>query len=288
MYPLVDGTVSKIAPTPGEYTFKELSVILFFNRSIENKDYVVDDYMLINLPLLNSLVLGETHLPEEEVVVKNNYVPKYKLTPKFDFWEPDHYVEFERLAKIYKDKKDVRFLEIGSFEGRTSTWLLDNVLTGEGSNLTCVDVNPTDNLEHNLSKHTDKVTVIKSFSHIFLKSNDIAYDFIYIDGDHNAPGVLEDAILSWRSLKVGGIIYFDDYEMKIKDPWFYIMHKEFKGNPRLSFIHPHVAVDAFLNIYRGQYEILFKNYLVGIKKLVDMGGENIHHGDDTQAALILE
>jgi hypothetical protein len=216
----------------------------------------------------------------------------YKLTPKYNFWEPDHYAEFKRLSDIYRGKNDLKFLEIGAFEGRTSVWMLDNILTGDNSSLTCVDIDPTDNLTYNLNLHEGKVKLITECSHIFLNTNLFYeldwYDFIYIDGDHNAPGVLEDAVLSWRALKVGGIMYFDDYEMQIKDPWFYIMHKEFNDNPRLSFIHPHVAIDAFLSIYRGQYELLFKNYLVGIKKLVDIGGPNLYHGDNSQPKLILE
>jgi len=227
-------------------------------------------------------------MPEE----KKTYESKYKLTPKFDFWEPDHYTEFKRLRDTYGGKANLKFLEIGAFEGRTSVWLLDNVLTGKGCTLTCVDVNPPENLKHNLSYHKDKAILVKTFSHEWLYEELVdgggIYDFVYIDGDHNAPGVLEDAVLAWRALKIGGIMYFDDYEMKIRDPWFYVMHKEFKYNPRLSFIHPHVAIDAFLNIYRGQYELLFKKYLVGIRKLVDFGGENVDHGDDTQPKLEFE
>jgi len=34
---------------------------------------------------------------------------------------------------------------------------------------------------------------------------------IYIDGNHEPEYVLEDAVLSFRKLKVGGIMIFDDY-----------------------------------------------------------------------------
>jgi predicted O-methyltransferase YrrM len=37
------------------------------------------------------------------------------------------------------------------------------------------------------------------------------FDIIYIDGNHEPEYVLEDAVLSFRKLKVGGILIFDDY-----------------------------------------------------------------------------
>jgi predicted O-methyltransferase YrrM len=37
------------------------------------------------------------------------------------------------------------------------------------------------------------------------------FDFIYVDGSHQAPDVLCDALLSFRLLKNNGVIAFDDY-----------------------------------------------------------------------------
>ena len=37
------------------------------------------------------------------------------------------------------------------------------------------------------------------------------FDIIYIDGNHDSEYVLEDAVLSFRKLKKGGIMIFDDY-----------------------------------------------------------------------------
>ena len=36
------------------------------------------------------------------------------------------------------------------------------------------------------------------------------YDIIYIDGSHEARDVLEDAVLAYRLLKIGGLLIFDD------------------------------------------------------------------------------
>lgn len=40
------------------------------------------------------------------------------------------------------------------------------------------------------------------------------FDIIYIDGNHNSEYVLEDAVLSFRKLKSGGIMIFDDYNLR--------------------------------------------------------------------------
>ena len=62
----------------------------------------------------------------------------------------------------------------------------------------------------------------------------------------------------------------DDYEMETTDPWHYVSHKQFdKSNPRLRFTHPRIAIDAFLNIYRGQYKLVIDNYQIGIKKIIE-------------------
>lgn len=37
------------------------------------------------------------------------------------------------------------------------------------------------------------------------------FDIIYIDGNHEPEYVMEDAVLSFRKLKEGGIMIFDDY-----------------------------------------------------------------------------
>ena len=102
------------------------------------------------------------------------------------------------------------------------------------------------------------------------------YDFIYIDGDHTAFAVLEDMVLSWKLLKIGGMLLVDDYEMKIKDPWFYKSHKEFKDTPRLMFIHPMVAISAFMTIYRGCYTLAIDNYQIGLIKNVGLCEKNLN------------
>lgn len=58
----------------------------------------------------------------------------------------------------------------------------------------------------------DKIVIQRGFSNIEVpKFADDFFDMIYIDGNHEPDYVLEDAVLSFRKLKVGGVMIFDDY-----------------------------------------------------------------------------
>ena len=46
---------------------------------------------------------------------------------------------WEHFLVKYKGRSGLKFLEIGSFEGQSAIWLLENILTDKSSTLTCVD-----------------------------------------------------------------------------------------------------------------------------------------------------
>lgn len=77
-------------------------------------------------------------------------------------------------------------------------------------------------------------------------------DFAYCDGAHDAKSVLRDSVILWDMLKPGGILVWDDYHLGTKpDP----------------LDRPAPAIDAFMNIYRRQMEIIFKGGQVAVKKV---------------------
>ena len=43
------------------------------------------------------------------------------------------------VVPVLAGRENVRWLEVGTHEGRSALWTLDNVLTGRGSSITCVD-----------------------------------------------------------------------------------------------------------------------------------------------------
>lgn len=158
----------------------------------------------------------------------------------------------------------LRFLEIGSFEGNSACWLLDNVLTGDDSTVTCIDLFPSRAealFDENIGKTgaAGKVIKLKGDSKEILPTlSRGAFDFVYVDGSHTAVDTLEDAILAWKLVRPGGLLVFDDYTIS--------------ENRMLAILSPGteqtgVAVDAFLKVYKGQYELLRSDNQVVIEKV---------------------
>ena len=153
---------------------------------------------------------------------------------------------------------NVQMLEIGSFEGRSAIWFLENVLTAPTATLTCIDLfhNRTREIafQHNIqvAGFTDKVIKIKGRSQDILKVlRQNHYDLIYIDGGHHAIDAYTDALLSWPLLIAGGLIIFDDYL------WFPQKPAEERPQP---------GIDRFLQETEQELALLHKAYQVIVQK----------------------
>lgn len=182
---------------------------------------------------------------------------------------------WEKYLSEFRGKPDLKFLEVGSYEGRSACWLLDNILTGDRSTIECCDLfegcgaqgawskelydryNMTEVLSNfldNTKEYGNRVKLHIGISQEILRGMGSVpeFDFIYIDGSHIASDVLEDAVLSFRLLKSGGIMVLDDYT------W------EFFDSP---LRHPKLGVDAFMSVYSGQFDLLHKDQQVILRKL---------------------
>ncbi len=172
-------------------------------------------------------------------------------------------------------KEKIRVLEIGAFEGASTTWILEELLLHPDSSLITVDSflgskehqecpflsKKLDNLEkiffYNIekTKKINRIFVIKGYSYYalvkFNYEKNHLFNLIYIDGSHRAKDVLSDAILAWPLLSKQGILIFDDYSWN--------MYPENYNNPRL-------AIDAFLGCYEPELEIIYAEYQVIIRK----------------------
>jgi predicted O-methyltransferase YrrM len=158
--------------------------------------------------------------------------------------------------------KPVRCLQIGAYTGDASLWLYENLLTHPDSTLVDVDTweGSDEPVHHQMDWQTveslyddkvkqgledKKIIKFKGTSDEFFRSNTEKFNFIYVDGDHTAYGVLKDAVAAYECLEVGGIIAFDDYEWSAGLG----VRKE-----------PKMAIDAFSNIYGDRVEEILKGY----------------------------
>ena len=187
----------------------------------------------------------------------NKYPNWFEMTAKQNF---------ESQLLPLAGKFNLRFLQIGAFTGDATVWLVDNILTQSNSVLEDVDIwTGSDEQEHKDMDWEDvervydsriafrpNVIKYKMLSTGYLKSlAEPTFDFIYIDGDHTAEGVLRDALLAWRLLKPGGIIAFDDYLWE---------------DPRGIAYQPKWSIDTFVAIVKDDSEILISNSQVWLKK----------------------
>ncbi len=196
----------------------------------------------------------------------NPYKKQYDFNPEVD-WFSQKLPVWEAVLAEFKGRSGLRYLEVGSYEGRSAIWMLENVLTDESSKLTCIDpfigapgsIDPNgdmvkqrflSNVER--SGASDRIDLIVGFSQEELRRLPLeSFDIIYIDGDHRAPAVLEDAVLSWRLLKPGGLIMFDDYAWQPDRP---------------ARSRPMMAIDFFIEVFRDGLDIVYWDYELVARK----------------------
>lgn len=203
---------------------------------------------------------------------------------KYDFatdYVTSHTAYWKRYLTEYQSRPS-RALEIGSFEGRSALWFLENILIHPQSTITCIDI-----FESDYEKFFDKNIAIsgleskmkkyKGDSRRVLRTLEpITYDFAYIDGSHVAMDVLTDAVLVWDLVKPGGIIIFDDYQ------WPGSINSL---EPPAKL--PEIAIDAFLTVYAPYIDVIHRDYQVIVKKRTSVDLQVQKHSLTTRAWRIL-
>ena len=140
---------------------------------------------------------------------------EYKFTQDWFHWAPDLWTQLIPALPARRS-----FLEIGSFEGRSTVWIVENMMEN-GGDIICIDTwaggeehtngeldGAEQHFDHNLKvlqeKYSDETGVHrvvwkeKGLSHrklaeLHTDGYATQFDFIYVDGSHIAKDVLTDA-----------------------------------------------------------------------------------------------
>ena len=182
-------------------------------------------------------------------------------------WFTIHIPAWERVMQAL-DGRPSKVLELGSFEGLSSSFLLWRLPDAQ---LTCVDTfagipeyaaygiagsGLEQSFDHNVALvDATRVRKLVGETHSVLPDLLAAgeeFDLVYVDASHRAVDVMVDAALSWKLLAAGGFAIFDDYgEIPA-------------GENALD--HPAPAIDAFLGVVAGCYEVVDRRRQLIIRK----------------------
>ena len=171
------------------------------------------------------------------------------------------------FEKYFKKNKLINSLEIGSWEGRSSLFILANLPMAK---LTCVDTwegaDEHQNLKNinsiertfdsNTKAYSSRIRKFKGTSFNFFNtcSETEKFDLIYIDGSHFVNDVLIDALKGFEHLNVGGIMIFDDYF------WDYYLDLP---------LNPATAINSFLKLKKDYLSIKLVYAQLVIQKIAD-------------------
>ena len=194
---------------------------------------------------------------------------EYQFTKDWFQWSPP---VWEKIIPHLPERKT--FLEIGSFEGRSTVWTVENMLE-DGGDLVAIDTweggaehvngemtGAEERFDANMALLKEKFpnrTVIKEKATstkalaTLVSESHYSFDFIYIDGSHIAKDVLTDACMAWPLLKRGGFMAFDDYMWK--PPGFTLLDR------------PKFAVDVFTTLFENELVIAYSRYQLIVRKV---------------------
>lgn len=224
-------------------------------------------------------------LDDRDAWCYNRIMPDYKFTEtwftldrKESGGAETHHERWTRLFQHHKETSGAKIqsvLEVGCYEGRASTWICENLLGSEGGRLDVIDTfggsdceAGMDNAKKLLKENQNHIREafdhnLSFFPHIDLHIHEglsqevlpqlvhadplFLYDFIYIDGSHNAGDTFIDAYYANKLLKPEGVLIFDDYLWK--DP----------ARPA-PIDSPMAGINFHSLLYSDKYTLLDKGY----------------------------
>jgi predicted O-methyltransferase YrrM len=214
--------------------------------------------------------------PAQHVAAVRKEFETYAARGQFkERWFDGNIVPWSATFRPIFDRSDpVRMLEIGSWEGRSSLFLLTYFTKGH---LTAVDTwsggdeyeyNATRDLQDlesrfdgNVAPGANRVTKRKGLSLQVLPQlldEQQRFDVIYVDGSHFSDDVLMDAIVAWRLLNQGGVVMFDD----VLSPFYT------RARANTAW-----ALKTFMKYHAGEFKLLSAGYQLILQKSVTFTDE---------------
>ena len=182
----------------------------------------------------------------------------------FNFNTNWHSLVQKNLDPIFEKFSIQKILEIGSFEGQSACYFSKKIRRGE---VHCLDTWKGDDdlkmknidfkkVEKNFDQNIKLANKInpsvnffkyknksyKQLSEFISQGKENFFDLIYVDGAHDSQNVLFDAVSSFKLVKEGGVIIFDDYLWESKD-------KDIINSPKF-------AIDSFVNIFSNKIYVI--------------------------------
>ena len=172
-----------------------------------------------------------------QCVQHNYHFTRDNFTYRIPLWQPQ--------IKHLIDQEGVNILEVGSYQGMSSCWLLDNILTTASSKLVCIESQVLGIFKDNLVKtgKREQVTFLIGDTHKQLASLEPeSFDIISLQDKRKLIEYAEkNAYLAWQLLKTEGLIIFNDYG------W------QNRANPQQN---PRKGIDKFLDSVKGEWELV--------------------------------
>jgi predicted O-methyltransferase YrrM len=194
--------------------------------------------------------------------------------PKFTNYHQPYIAAWRQLFGYAKWNPDEphTVVEVGSYEGSSAWWIMQNLLKSPASRLYCIDAWQGEGMEERFAlfsaniaelANASQVEVMRDWSQNALRElvrRGVKADLLYVDGAHDAPTVLRDLVTGFDLVKVGGLVICDDYLWA--DP-------RFGGSRTLG--RPKIALDAFTTIYAEKIAMLqgLPNLQVYFQKTAD-------------------
>lgn len=218
----------------------------------------------------------------------NQFHPHSSISSSLEYVFKEDWLSYSLagLNPILEGFRPQRILEIGSYQGRSTCHFIETVMKYHDSmQIVCIDSwqggqeHQTDKYNFNESERMFQynmqvakqrfpnvdIVVSKGYSHdkmIELLAQGYAnyFDMVYVDGSHEAPDVLFDAVLAHKLTRVGGVIAFDDY-----------LWSSLPDTQQDHYLLVKPAVDAYVNTYQRKLRVIQKLpiYQLYVQKLAD-------------------